>query len=62
MSEELQLTKERLFTQAASIMSAEKILIVCDRGVMDNRAYMSEDEFEEIRKVLQGDVVAWRDG
>ena len=46
MSEELQLTKERLFTQAASIMSAEKILIVCDRGVMDNRAYMSDDEFE----------------
>lgn len=59
---ELQLTKERLFTKAASTMAAEKILIVCDRGVMDNRAYMNDDEFEEIRKTLQGDVVSWRDG
>ena len=59
---ELQLTKERLFLQAAETMKDEKILIVCDRGVMDNRAYMSEEEFSEVLKALHGDEITWRDG
>ena len=42
---ELQLTKERLFEKAARTMKAEKILIVCDRGAIDNRAYMNDEEF-----------------
>ncbi len=44
----LQLEKERLFEQAARTMKAEKILIVCDRGAMDNRAYMDSDEFSRV--------------
>ena len=44
----LQLTKEELFLRGASGMNAEKILIVCDRGAMDNRAYMNEEEFEAV--------------
>ncbi len=44
----LQLEKERLFEQAARTMRAEKILIVCDRGAMDNRAYMDDREFAEV--------------
>ena len=59
---ELQITKERLFEQAASTMDAGKILIVCDRGIMDNRAYMNEEEFESVLKALNGDIVKWRDG
>lgn len=58
---ELQLTKERLFEQAASGMASEKILIVCDRGVMDNRAYMNEEEFEDVLHALDGDLIDWRD-
>ena len=58
---ELQLTKERLFEQAASGMASEKILIVCDRGVMDNRAYMNEEEFEDVLRALDGDLIDWRD-
>lgn len=58
---ELQLTKERLFEQAAATMPGEKILIVCDRGVMDNRAYMTEEEFAGIMKALHGDLITWRD-
>ena len=42
---ELQLTKERLFEKAARTMKAEKVLIVCDRGAIDNRAYMNDEEF-----------------
>ncbi len=44
----LQLTKERLFLQAAKTMRAEKVLIVCDRGALDNRAYMNDEEFSEV--------------
>ena len=59
---ELQLTKERLFLQAAKTMPAEKILIVCDRGIMDNKAYMTEKEFSEVNRALHGDEAQWRDG
>lgn len=43
---QLQLEKERIFEQAAGTMNAEKVLIVCDRGTIDNKAYMSETEFD----------------
>ena len=58
---DLQLTKERLFVQAAESMAAEKILIVCDRGILDNKAYMTEDEFRAVQRALCGDEVEWRD-
>lgn len=44
----LQLEKERVFELAASTMPDEKILIVCDRGELDNRVYMTDEEFERI--------------
>lgn len=40
-----QTVKEEVFLTAAKSMPDEKILIVCDRGLMDNRAYMPADEF-----------------
>ena len=58
---ELQLVKERLFRKAAETMAADKILIVCDRGIMDNRAYMNDAEFDEVKKALGGDEILWRD-
>ncbi len=44
----LQLVKEDIFRQAAETMTAEKILIVCDRGMLDNKAYMTSESFERI--------------
>ncbi|MBQ9328632.1 MAG: AAA family ATPase [Solobacterium sp.] len=44
----LQREKERVFEQAARTMDTEKVLIVCDRGMVDNRAYMTEEEFRTI--------------
>jgi CYTH domain-containing protein len=41
----MQLQKERIFEQAARTMPQDKILIVCDRGELDNRAYMTDEEF-----------------
>ena len=48
----LQLEKERLFEQAARTMKAEKILIVCDRGALDNKAYMNDEEFAEVLRCV----------
>ena len=58
----LQLDKERIFEQAARTMKAEKILIVCDRGAMDNRAYMDELEFSQVLSYIGTTEVKLRDG
>ena len=58
---QLQLIKEKLYIQAARTMKAEKVLIVCDRGILDNKAYMTDAEFEEIEHALHGNATAWRD-
>lgn len=39
-----QLKKEKIFEEAARVQKKDKILIVCDRGLMDNSAYMSSEE------------------
>lgn len=43
----LQLEKERIFEQAVRRMDCDKALIVCDRGTIDNKAYMTELEFQQ---------------
>ena len=57
----LQLGKERIFEQAAASMPDEKILIVCDRGAMDNRAYMNEEEFAAVLADIGKTEVQLRD-
>lgn len=57
----LQLEKERIFEQAARTMPAEKILIVCDRGNLDNMAYMNEAEFAEAIEYIGINKVELRD-
>lgn len=43
----LQLEKEKIYESAAKkIFDKDKILIVCDRGIIDNKAYMSDGEFK----------------
>jgi len=44
----LQKVKEQIFEEAAKGMNKEKILIVCDRGILDNKAYMKEAEFKRL--------------
>ena len=57
----LQTEKEKIFEQAARTMSAEKLLIVCDRGTLDNKAYMNEDEFAEVLRFIGSNEVELRD-
>lgn len=42
----LQQFKEKIFEQGARSMSKENILIICDRGLLDNKAFMTDEEFE----------------
>ena len=48
----LQLEKEGIFEQGARTMPAQRILLVCDRGAMDNRAYMNDEEFREVLRFV----------
>ena len=57
-----QLDKEDVFEQAAQSLSQDKILIVCDRGAMDGRAYMTQPEFSSIMNDTGTDEVFLRDG
>ena len=57
----LQLVKEDIFMTAAQTMSAERILIVCDRGALDNRAYMDDKEWAQVLETLGVDEISLRD-
>lgn len=57
----LQSEKEKVFLTAAKTMPEEKILIVCDRGMMDNRAYMSETDFSVVMDRIGENEIAIRD-
>lgn len=57
----LLLAKERVFEEAASILKADKVLIVCDRGMLDNKVYMTEEEFQQVLRELGSNEIAMRD-
>ena len=58
---QLMLAKEEVFTAVARTFEANKVLVVCDRGALDNRAYMSEDEFRYVLDKLGTTEVELRD-
>ncbi len=60
-----QIEKEKIIKLAAETMEADKILIVCDRGTLDNKAYMSEAAFNKalaIMQVSEAELLADYDG
>lgn len=48
----LQLENEKVYERAARLMDTDKVLIVCDRGTIDNKPYMTEEEFSQILSEL----------
>lgn len=44
----LQLKKEELFDMAAEEIDSDRVLIFYDRGVLDDKGYVSDEEFTEI--------------
>lgn len=57
----LQMEKERIFEQAAKTMDCDKVLVVCDRGMLDNKAYMTEMEFQQVLTLMNQNEVELRD-
>lgn len=57
----LQIEKENIFEQAAHTMAVDKVLIVCDRGALDNKAYMNDLEFAEAIQFIGSNEVELRD-
>lgn len=57
----LQMEKENVFVQAAKTMNADKVLIVCDRGAADNKAYMTDEEFAEVAAAVGETEIQLRD-
>ncbi len=57
----LQLFKEEMFRKAALTMKDERILIVCDRGALDNKAYMDAQEWQEVLGELSLNEIELRD-
>ena len=58
---QLQLAKEKAFTEIGRTMKESKILVVCDRAAMDNCAYMTEEEFGWILERMGTYKIAMRD-
>lgn len=48
----LQLENEKVYERSARLMNTDKVLIVCDRGTIDNKPYMTEAEFSQILRQL----------
>lgn len=57
----LQLEKEKLYMEACQKLPNDKVLLVCDRGVMDCKTYMTDEEFNRILKELNVSIVDLRD-
>lgn len=58
----LQLEKERLFEEAAQhVSNYDKVLIVCDRGIMDCKGYMTDQEFKIACRDLNTSEIKLRD-
>ena len=55
-----QLDKEKVYEEAAK-RSGKKTLIVCDRGALDNRAYMNDEQFNKVLKEIGTTEVELRD-
>ncbi len=58
---ESQKFKEMIFENAAKTMNKDKILIVCDRGILDNKAYMDDVEFKRLMKEFNTNEIKERD-
>ncbi len=57
----LQTVKEEVFAYAASTMPTDKVLLICDRGTIDNLAYMNKEEYAEVQAYMGETAVSLRD-
>lgn len=58
---EKQLHKEELYRKVAQMLSAEKVVIIHDRGLIDNKSYISDEQFKKLLSDFSLNEVAARD-
>lgn len=58
---DMQIAKEKIYEEAAKQLPYEKILLVCKRGTVDAKAYMSKRDFEYMLKERNLNEVELRD-
>lgn len=51
-----QLQKEKLYEEIASNFPYDKVVIIFDRGIMDGKAFINNDEFNEILKQVSDEL------
>jgi CYTH domain-containing protein len=57
----IQRHKEKTYAQWAGHLSNDRVLMVCDRGALDNKAYMSGCDFATLLEALNTNEVELRD-
>lgn len=57
----LQLERENIYENVAQTMKSDKVLIVCDRGIMDSKAYLSNLEFSTVLNEINKNEIELRD-
>lgn len=57
----LQIAKEQIYEEVARGMKKDKVLIVCDRGTLDNKPYMSPEEYQTVLDILGMNEIDMRD-
>lgn len=57
----LQLEKERIYSESVQNLKNNKILIICDRGTMDGKAYVNDFEFRQLLKSINKSEIELRD-
>lgn len=57
----LQIEKEKIYEEAAKKLNSKKVLIVCDRGTLDNKAYMDPLEFSIALSSINKNEIELRD-
>ena len=57
----LQLVREAIYEEAAKTLKNNKVLIVCDRGIMDSKAYLTSLEFASILNSIDKNEIELRD-
>jgi len=56
----LQLEKEKFYEEMCKSVNAEKVILICDRGVMDCKAYTTDEEFSTILNKLNLEEIQLR--
>jgi len=54
--------EDHIFTRALAIKNGSKPLMICDRGIMDTKAYIGEEDLKAILARHKWDEVVLRDG